>query len=181
MRVPRIYLNQPLSPNRVIALDERSAHYLATVLRMKSGMSVIAFDGSGLEYPGTLTELSKKAGQVALGEAIDPGTESSLTTILGIGISRGERMDYVVQKSTELGVSRIQPLFTENCEVRLDDKRAAKRREHWQQVSISACEQSGRVVPPDVLAPSSLDHWLDTLDCPNRFLLDQDQIGRAHV
>lgn len=175
MRVPRIYLNQPLAANQDVILDGRSAHYLAAVLRMKTGMAIVAFDGSGLEYAGVLAELDKKSGRVALTAAVDPGTESPLSTLLGIGISRGERMDYVVQKSTELGVSAIQPLFTENCEVRLDARRAEKRRDHWQQVCISACEQSGRVVLPEVREPVPLAQWLDTLTCPHRFMLDRDE------
>jgi 16S rRNA (uracil1498-N3)-methyltransferase len=177
MRVPRIYLDQILAPDQENTLDQRSAHYLATVLRMKAGMEIVAFDGSGLEYHGVLSELGKKSGRVTLGQGIDPGTESPLTTILGIGISRGERMDYVIQKSTELGVSSIQPLFTENCEVKLDAARAEKRRDHWRQVSISACEQSGRVVLPSVFAPMPLERWLETLTCQYRFMLDRDQEG----
>ena len=178
MRIPRIYLPQHLETNSEISLDSRSAHYLATVLRMKPGMMLMAFDGSGLEFPGTLTDISKKSGVVSLGEGKNPGTESPLETHLVIGISRGERMDFVIQKSTELGVTVIQPLFTEHCEVKLDDKRADKRRVHWEQVSISASEQSGRVIPPVVHAPLSLDQWLNQVDCQFRFLLDQQQHGK---
>lgn len=177
MRIPRIYLNQPLNTDKDVVLDADSAHYLASVLRMKPGMSLVAFDGSGQEFHGTLQELNRKSGIVSFTEAVFPGTESPLQTILGIGISRGERMDYVVQKSTELGVSTIQPLFTEHCEVKLDDKRAAKRRERWQQVAISASEQSGRVIPPEVFAPVSLSQWVETVPSPQKFLLDQELSG----
>ena len=178
MRVPRIYLPQPLATNSEISLDARSAHYLATVLRMRPGMTLVAFDGSGMEFPGTLTDINKKSGLVSLGEGKNPGTESLLETHLGIGISRGERMDFVIQKSTELGVNFIQPLFTEHCEVKLDDKRADKRRAHWQQISISASEQSGRVIPPVIHAPLSLEQWLNQVDCQYKFLLDQEQHGK---
>lgn len=175
MRIPRIYLKQTLAADSEIVLDPRSTHYLTSVLRMKPGMTLIVFDGSGLEFHGTLKALGKKDGIVSLGEAADPCTESTLQTILGIGISRGERMDYAIQKSTELGVSVIQPLFTENCEVRLDDKRSGKRCEHWKQVSISACEQCGRVLPPEILMPLTLEQWLSELTCPVGFLLDRDE------
>ncbi len=178
MRIPRIYLPQQLESNSEVSLDSRSTHYLAAVLRMKPGMMLTAFDGSGLEFPGTLTDISKKSGLVSLGEGNNPGTESPLETHLGIGISRGERMDFVIQKSTELGVNVIQPLFTEHCEVKLDDKRADKRRAHWEQVSISASEQSGRVIPPVIHAPVSLDQWLNQVDCQYKFLLDQQQHGK---
>ena len=177
MRIPRIYLNQPLNTDNDVALDADSAHYLASVLRMKPGMSLVAFDGSGQEFHGTLQKLNRKSGIASFTEAVSPGTESPLQTILGIGISRGERMDYVVQKSTELGVSTIQPLFTEHCEVKLDDQRADKRREHWQQVAISASEQSGRVIPPAVFAPVSLSQWIETVPGPQKYLLDQEQSG----
>jgi 16S rRNA (uracil1498-N3)-methyltransferase len=175
MRIPRIYLNQPLTAHQTIPLDGRNAHYLSTVLRMKSGMMITAFDGSGLEYACQLLDLDKKSGNILTADAVNPGTESSLFTTLAIGISRGERMDYVVQKSTELGIHRIQPLFTENCEVRLDEKRAEKRREHWQQIAISACEQSGRVIPPEILTPITLSTWIDLAHEGCCLLLDQAQ------
>jgi 16S rRNA (uracil1498-N3)-methyltransferase len=174
MRIPRLYLNQPLVEDDETALDARCVHYLNNVLRMKAGMKLVLFNGSGLEYHGILKTLSKKDGLVAIEKAIDPGTESSLRTLLAIGISRGERMDYVIQKSTELGVSSIQPLTTEFCEVKLNEKRIGKKHAHWQQVSISACEQSGRVVPPEIFSPIALPDWLDsTLDYHARILLDQ--------
>jgi 16S rRNA (uracil1498-N3)-methyltransferase len=142
---------------------------------MKTGMQLVLFNGSGLEYHGTLKSLNKKRGLVSIEETIDPSTESSLKTLLAIGISRGERMDYVIQKTTELGVSSIQPLYTEFCEVRLNEKRVGKKHEHWEQVSISACEQSGRVAPPKILPPVSLPEWLESsLDYQALFLLDQN-------
>jgi 16S rRNA (uracil1498-N3)-methyltransferase len=142
---------------------------------MKTGMQLVLFNGSGLEYHGTLKSLNKKRGLVSIEETIDPSTESSLKTLLAIGISRGERMDYVIQKTTELGVSSIQPLYTEFCEVKLNEKRVGKKHEHWEQVSISACEQSGRVAPPKILPPVSLPEWLESsLDYQALFLLDQN-------
>ena len=178
MRIPRIYLDQPLEAGTDTALDQRSCHYLANVLRMKAGMRLIAFNGSGLEYDGELKALSKKSGGISIGQGNNPGTESSLHTTLGIGLSRGERMDYVIQKSTELGVSVIQPLFTENCEVRLDEKRLEKRMQHWAQTSISACEQCCRVVLPVIQKPLQLADWLNNLPTSDAlFLLDRDQTG----
>ena len=177
MRVPRIYLDQPLTSGHDVLLDPRSAHYLANVLRMKSGMTIIAFDGSGLEYSCTLAELGKKSGRVSVGAGQDPGTESRLVSVLGIGMSRGERMDYVVQKATELGVSVIQPLMMENCEVRLDQSRSEKRLDHWCQVCISACEQSGRVKIPEILPPVNIAEWLESVNCDRRYMLDREQPG----
>jgi len=176
MRIPRIYLDQEITSGHEAPLDERSAHYLANVLRMKKGSELILFNGSGMEYSATVLTLDRKKGAVLVNSQTDPGSESALFTHLGIGLSRGERMDYVVQKSTELGVNVIQPLFTEFCEVKLDSKRAAKKREHWTQVSISACEQSGRVKLPEIREPIPLKRWLEsTLDCQKKYLLDQAQ------
>jgi len=172
VRIPRIYVAQPLALDCDVPLETASVHYLSLVLRLKPGAPLVAFDGSGWEFSGTVVSLGKKDGVVRFTTACEPGTESPLHTTLAIGISRGERMDYVVQKSTELGVNLIQPLFTEHCEVRLDDKRAAKRREHWHQVAISACEQSGRVIPPLVALPVSLQDWVGEAQ-GKRYLLDQ--------
>lgn len=176
MRIPRIYLNQDIASGQEAQLGERCAHYLANVLRMKKGSQLILFNGSGMEFTATVLTLTRKDGTVLVNAHTDPGSESGLFSHLGIGLSRGERMDYVVQKSTELGVNVIQPLFTEFCEVKLDSKRAAKKREHWTQVSISACEQSGRVKLPEIREPIPLKAWLESnVDCQKKYLLDQDQ------
>lgn len=177
MRIPRIYLPQDLQDHHEVTLDARSAHYLFSVLRMKPGTPLIAFNGSGMEFNGIINALNKKAGLITISDSFTPDTESPLKTILGLGISRGERMDYAIQKSTELGVNLIQPLFTEHCEVKLDDKRAEKRRAHWEQICISACEQSGRVIPPEILPPLLLNNWLEEVSAQHKFLLDQDQQG----
>jgi 16S rRNA (uracil1498-N3)-methyltransferase len=95
-------------------------------------------------------------------ETVENAAEPSLSIHLVQGISRGERMDFVVQKATELGVSRITPVLTDHGVVKLDSKRAGKRRLHWQRVAESACEQSGRVNPPRVDAPTPLNDWLGT-------------------
>ncbi len=176
MRIPRIYLNQPMSADAVIQLDERSAHYLANVLRFREGAELVLFNGSDHEFLGNVERLSRKSGSVLIKEVRTVDSESTLHTHLGIGLSRGERMDYAVQKSTELGVNIIQPLYTEFCEVKLDKKRELKKLEHWRHVSISACEQCGRIRPPEIREPVSLQGWLESsLECDKKFLLDQQQ------
>ena len=182
MRIPRIYLNQDMTPGHAVELDERCTHYLAKVLRLKGGAEVILFNGSGNEYHASLQQLGKKSGSAMVNTEHPGTTESGLHTHLGIGLSRGERMDYVVQKATELGVSIIQPLFTEFCEVKLDDKRSTKKLDHWRQVSISACEQSGRVRLPDIRTPVSISEWLESnLNCQVKLLLDQEQHGSLEL
>src|SRR5690606_16131581 len=117
------------------------------------------FDGSGREFLGELTEVGKKSVGVELREVLDGLPESPLRIHLGQGLSRGERMDWAIQKATELGVAEITPLVSERCEVRLKDERADKRLAHWRQIAINACEQCGRSVPPLIHAPTSLGDW----------------------
>jgi 16S rRNA (uracil1498-N3)-methyltransferase len=175
MRVSRIYTATPLSSSASAILDGNTAHYLGKVLRLTAGNEVVLFNGDGREYPATIASLTRSTVTVTLGEARTPDTESRLRTVLGIGISRGERMDYVVQKSTELGVSEIVPLFTEHCEVKLNAERQEKRVEHWQQVAISACEQCGRVVVPAIHQPLKLSDWIRAPGAGLKLLCDQSE------
>ena len=158
MSLPRFFVAVPLALG-VHDLPEAQAHYLSRVLRLSAGAAVQLFDGSGHEYRGELSSVSKKAVQVQLLECIDGLAESSLRIHLGQGLSRGERMDWAIQKATELGVTEITPLFTERCEVRLNDERAQKRLEHWQHIAISACEQCGRSQVPVIHPPQPLKDW----------------------
>ena len=158
MSLPRFFVATPLALG-LYDLPEAQAHYLSRVLRLNVGAAVQLFDGSGQEYRGELTCVTKKTVQVSLQECLDGLPESSLHIHLGQGLSRGERMDWAIQKATELGVADITPLFTERCEVRLNDERAQKRLEHWQQIAISACEQCGRSTVPVIHPPQSLKDW----------------------
>ncbi|MDR2214052.1 MAG: 16S rRNA (uracil(1498)-N(3))-methyltransferase [Pseudomonadales bacterium] len=180
MRRFRLYVNTPLSANTAFTLSGDRAHYLGKVLRATPGTELCLFNDSGLEYAATVSALNKQEVEVLVREASDPGTESPLRTLLALGISRGERMDYAIQKSTELGVSRIQPLFTTHCEVKLDGSRQDKRIEHWRQVAISACEQSGRVKVPEVLPPLPLAQFLERCDAALKLLFDQGENAKLN-
>ncbi len=158
MRLSRFFIDAPLSLGRH-ELPEAQAHYIGRVLRLTPGAAVQLFDGSGREYLGELVEVGKKSVSVELHEAFDGLAEPALRIHLGQGLSRGERMDWAIQKATELGVAEITPLVSERCEVRLKDERADKRLAHWRQIAISACEQCGRSVLPVIHAPASLDDW----------------------
>ena len=127
---------------------------------MRSGDKIVLFDGYGLEFPGTLHSVERKSVTVDLDAGHDPQTESSLQITLWHGVCRGERMDYVIQKATELGVCRIKPVFTARGVVRLDEKRAGKRADHWGKVAIAAAEQSGRVCVPVIDQPVPLSDAL---------------------
>ena len=170
MSLPRFFVAAPLALG-VHDLPEAQAHYLSRVLRLTVGAAVQLFDGSGQEYIGELTSVSKKAVQVELRECLDGLPESALQIHLGQGLSRGERMDWAIQKATELGVAEITPLFTERCEVRLNDERMQKRLEHWQQIAISACEQCGRSKVPVIYAPQSVKDWQATVQADLKLVL----------
>lgn len=155
----RLYIDANLGPGAVHELDADRTRYLTRVLRLRSGDTISVFDGTGSEFQATLAKLARNSATVNVGERVETSVESNLRVHLVQGISRGERMDFVVQKATELGVKRITPVLTEYGVVKLDDSRAAKRREHWQKVAASACEQCGRVRLPLVDTPVSLKNW----------------------
>lgn len=163
MRLSRFFIDAPLSLGEH-DLPETQAHYIGRVLRMAPGDAVQLFDGSGQEYLGQLLEVGKKTVRVSLTEALPGQAESSLHVHLGQGLSRGERMDWAIQKATELGVNVITPIVSERCEVRLKDERADKRLAHWRQVAISACEQCGRSSVPLINPPLTLSEWLAACD-----------------
>jgi 16S rRNA (uracil1498-N3)-methyltransferase len=159
MRLSRFFIDAPLSLGQH-DLPEAQAHYIGRVLRHSAGDAVQLFDGSGQEYLGELIEVGKKNVRVELREAFAGQAESPLHIHLGQGLSRGERMDWAIQKATELGANQISLIISERCEVRLKDERADKRLAHWRQIAISACEQCGRSVLPVLKPPISLDDWL---------------------
>ncbi|MNZ88251.1 Ribosomal RNA small subunit methyltransferase E [compost metagenome] len=170
MRLSRFFIDAPLSLGQH-ELPEAQAHYIGRVLRHAAGDAVQLFDGSGQEYLGELIEVGKKNVRVELREQFAGLAESPLRIHLGQGLSRGERMDWAIQKATELGVAEITPIVSERCEVRLKDERADKRLAHWRQIAISACEQCGRSVLPVIHPPLSLAEWLDTTAADLRLVL----------
>jgi len=143
-----------------IQLEEGAARHLTSALRMTAGQQLVVFNGLGGEYSGELVEAKKGVASVRITAFKDIDRESPLPIHLAIGISRGERMDWIVQKATELGVTQITPLFSERCEVKLSGDRLHKKNRHWQQVAISACEQSQRNSVPQVNTPINLEQWL---------------------
>lgn len=160
MRLSRLFLSQQLAAHCEIVTDDAVAHYVRDVLRLRKSDAVCLFDGRGGEYAGSVQEISRHGLKLAVGAWREGIGESALHTELGLGISRGERMDYAVQKAVELGVSRIVPLHTERTVVRLSDERREQRRQHWQKIAVSACEQSGRCRVPELAEPTALENWL---------------------
>ncbi len=170
MRLSRFFIDAPLALGQH-ELPEAQAHYIGRVLRHAAGDAVQLFDGSGNEFLGELIEVGKKRVRVELSAAFSGLAESPLQIHLGQGLSRGERMDWAIQKATELGANQISPIVSERCEVRLKDERADKRMAHWRQVAISACEQCGRSIVPLIHAPISLDDWLQQVDAQLKLVL----------
>ncbi|MEL7937939.1 MULTISPECIES: 16S rRNA (uracil(1498)-N(3))-methyltransferase [Pseudomonas] len=170
MRLSRFFIDAPLSLGQH-ELPEAQAHYIGRVLRHAAGDAVQLFDGSGQEFLGELVEVGKKSVRVELRESFAGLAESPLRLHLGQGLSRGERMDWAIQKATELGAARITPIVSERCEVRLKDERADKRTAHWRQIAISACEQCGRSVLPQIDAPVGLAEWLQAAEADLKLVL----------
>ena len=160
MRIPRIFTDQPLSSGANLALSGSAARHLSSALRMSAGQEITLFNGLGGEFSATLTRATKSQVDVSIGDFRDIDRESPLNLHLAIAVSRGERMDWIVQKATELGASEITPLFSERTEVKLNGERLEKKLRHWQQVSISACEQCQRNLVPSINPALTLDQWL---------------------
>lgn len=171
MRLTRIFVDQPLSAGSTIELHADATRHLVTVLRAKVGTEVILFNGQGGEYRATLVEPDNKKCVVFLESFNDIERESPLSIHLGIGISRGDRFDHVIQKATELGVSEVTPLYTERTEVKLKGERADKKLRHWRQIAISACEQCQRNRLPLIHQATTLFNWLENTDAEKRLVL----------
>lgn len=159
----RLYFSEPVPEHGVCRLPPAQAHHVLHVLRLAAGEAVTLFDGRGAEYAATIAHAGKAGVTVNVGERVEVDRESPLAVTLAQAISGGERMDYTVQKAVELGVSRIQPLESQRCVVRLDAARAGKRVAHWQAVAIAACEQCGRNRVPAVAQVMPLRDWLGAL------------------
>lgn len=155
----RLFVSEALGNGQEIVLTGERARYLGRVMRLAVGDEVHVFNGSDGEWLAEIRAFSRDRVTLAPGSEIASDTESPLRTHLVQGISRGDRMDFVVQKATELGIKRITPVLTAHGVVKLDDRRAVKRREHWQRVAESACEQCGRTRPPLVDEPIELNSW----------------------
>ena len=171
MRTPRIYTSQKLMSSTIVELGPEPSRHLARALRIQEGDSLTLFDGHGGEYPATVTAVDKKCVQVQVGSLLSRECESALHIHMGIALSRGDRMDWVIQKATELGVSSMTPLVTERSGVKLRGERAEKKLRHWQQIAISACEQCGRNRLPVIQVLQPLGDWLEHTEAERKFVL----------
>ncbi|HEV2268154.1 MAG TPA: 16S rRNA (uracil(1498)-N(3))-methyltransferase [Steroidobacteraceae bacterium] len=162
MRLTRVYVPD-LSPGRR-TIEGDAANHITRVLRLKPGDPLIVFDGRGGEYAASIEAFRKDAVIVAVGDHSATTRESPFTLTLAQGVSRGERMDWVVQKATELGVTRIVPVMTERTVVKLDVKQSERKVAHWRGIAVAACEQSGRDRIPDIASPLALHDFFHGAD-----------------
>jgi 16S rRNA (uracil1498-N3)-methyltransferase len=163
MRTIRIHAELPLQTGAELALPAQAAEHVARVLRLNAGDPLTLFNGDGNDYEASIVAIGKREVMVRIASRQMPNNESPLPLTLAQGVARGDKMDLIVQKATELGVVRIVPLLTERSEVKLDAARAEKRLAHWRAVAASACEQSGRARVPVVAPALPLSTWLDGL------------------
>ncbi len=159
MRTPRIYHPHPLDVGTDIMLDDDAAAHIGRVLRMSTGQALQLFDGSNQIFDAEILAADKKRVQVRVLSSREECRESPLHLHLGQVMSRGEKMEFTIQKSIELGVNIITPLFSERCGVKLDQERLEKKRQQWHKIAISACEQCGRNAVPEVRPAMALDAW----------------------
>ena len=153
----RFYHSNPLGLNQIITLDEFASHHALRVMRVKVDDFLVLFNGDGFEYRGRVSDINKKTINVEILSKEKNNSESPININLFQSISSNEKMDMVIQKATELGVSSIQPIFTSRSTIKLSLDRTKKRLIHWKQVSISACEQSGRSKIPTIKSPIEFD------------------------
>jgi len=161
VRISRLYVAEELNSGVNLELDEASAHYVRSVLRLSKGSKLILFNGNGIDYSTVLSLVSRKSVCAQIQDGHARNCESPLKISLALGISRGERMDLAIQKSVELGVNQIIPLITERCVVKFSSEdRSEQKRLHWQKIAQHACEQSGRSTLPSLVQPQSISDWL---------------------
>ncbi len=173
MRATRVYIPDTLAPGALVTLPRQTSEHVTRVLRLDVGASLVAFDGSGAEFAAELTAVPKAGAQLRVGASRGVQADMPVALTLLQSLVRGEKMDWIVQKATELGVSRIVPVAVERSVVRLDAAQAEKRREHWLGIAISACEQCGRNRLPIIDAPTPLARALaDTAAAELRLAFD---------
>lgn len=168
--MPRFYIEADLTVDTTVELTETVFHHWVKVLRAQVGEAATLFNGQGGEYHVELVEVAKKSAAVQVLQFNPSNRTPHFTALLGQVMSKGDRMDYAIQKAVELGVSEIQLLTSERCEMRLKYDRDQKKLDHWQSIAIAACEQCGLNIVPKVLAPLSLEKWLES-DLPTTKLV----------
>lgn len=167
----RIYQSIPVLPNSTITLDDNAFNHIVRALRMKEGEIISLFDGTNTITRAVITQITKKQVTVKTHASLIENRESPLDIHLGQVLSRGDKMEFTIQKSVELGVNIITPLLSERCGVKLDSERLEKKQQQWQRIAESACEQCGRNTIPQILPVQKLEHWCTQLDSYTKLTL----------
>lgn len=175
----RIFIDQPLSEQHTLELPSGAANHVVNVLRMRVGDALTLFNGDGHNYDATITHAAKRRADVRIDRALACHTQSTLHTHLGQVVSKGDRMDFVMQKATELGVSEITPLWSTRCDVRLKGERLEKKMAHWKKVIIAAAEQSGRTDLPVLHTPCDVHAWVQQTEADVCWVMHP--FNRAHT
>ncbi|MFP5373304.1 MAG: 16S rRNA (uracil(1498)-N(3))-methyltransferase [Gammaproteobacteria bacterium] len=175
MRTTRIHVPAPLAAGLRVPLPDAAATHLVRVLRLKEGDACVLFNGDGRDYPGRVASIGRREVLVDVDDGVPVGNESPLRLTLLQGVARGEKMDWILQKATELGVAAVLPVDSERSGVRLEGARLQRRVAHWRGVLAAACEQCGRARVPSIEPPQPLEAALSALEAPGRRLfLDPD-------
>ncbi len=173
MRLTRVYTPDLLATDATVMLSAMPSAHLIKVLRLRAGANAVLFNGDGNDYLCEILLAKPEAAQLRVLSSHAAAAESPLKITLIQAICRGDKMDWVLEKAAELGVSHVIPVQSERSEVHLDGERASKRREHWQRIIVSACEQSGRAFVPQVEALQSLGNRLSgTISASAKFILE---------
>lgn len=159
MRIPRIHHPAPLAAGQVTLLNEDAANHVGRVLRMQPGQALQLFDGSNYLFEAVIKQADKKSVQVEILSGCEDSRESPLWLHLGQVMSRGEKMEFTIQKAVELGVNVITPLYSERCGIKLDAERLSKKLGQWQKIAVAACEQCGRNRIPEIRPVMRLEEW----------------------
>src|SRR5436190_11504820 len=171
MTIPRIHCDHKLGPGAQFSLDADAAQHVAKSLRLKAGDALIVFDGRGGEYEASIQRIDRDRVDVKVGAFHEVERESRLAIGLVQGLPEADKMDWIIQKATELGVAWIQPVTCERSVVRLSGERAERREAHWRRVAIAAAEQCGRTRIPEVRPTASFINWLAAPNEVPRWLL----------
>lgn len=173
MRIPRIYSPQALTENTQIELDDNAAHHVGKVLRMQTGRELILFNGEGpYHFNAVIEQADKKRVSVSINEKIETSNESPLYIHVAQALSKGDKMELVIQKAVELGVNEITPIWTEHCDVKLNAERMEKKLKQWQGIIISACEQCGRNIVPTLNPVVKFNDWVANIEADEKWVLD---------
>lgn len=183
MHIPRIYQDMPLKKGQNLYLSPDAVHHVTNVLRMKEGQELFLFNGEGGYFNASIVHINKRQTEVVLEEFYNNECESTLDMTLAVGISRGQRMDFTLQKSVELGVKKIVPLICKYGNAKPDGKRQDKRMQHWQKIIIGSCEQCGRNRIPDLCVPENFSDWVSRGNTALKIILhpgSQTTLGQLH-